>query len=151
MYSLPVCVCVWVCVSLSCPCRHHNPRNSFSKITDSHSARRVTKVIHAPFLSFPALLSVTQLLEGTKCTSVIFCSNNSPTGIINFSPGPEQISVAFNGTLCLARTVTSLDLLFSLYEKLEWPNSASIFCACEDTKWVSCSQAGLDLAAVWEV
>lgn len=63
--------------------------------------------------------SVTQVLEGTKCTSVIFCSNNSPLGIINFSSGPEQISVTFNGTLFLARTVTSLDLLFKLYEKPE--------------------------------
>lgn len=63
-------------------------------------------------LHFFFFLSVTQLLEGTKCTSVIFCSNNPPPGVINFSSGPEQISVAFNGTLFLARTVTLLDLLF---------------------------------------
>lgn len=104
--------------------------------------------VSVPLSSFK---SVTQLLEGTKCTSVIFCSNNSPTGSINFSSGPEQISVAFNGTLFLARTVTPPDLLFHLYEKPEWPNSASIFCTREDTKWVSCRYAVLHLLLFREV
>lgn len=101
---------------LSCPGSHCSPENCFSKMTKGYFSSRVSKS-QSPCLSF--FKSVTQLQEGTKCTSVIFCSNNSPAGIINFSSGPEQISVAFNGTLFLDRTVTPLDLLFNLYEKLE--------------------------------